>query len=474
MKKALALLGSTALLSASAGMACATSDDEARPSTDDGGTTVLTDAGGDANPTPDATPPVVPTCSSAGWCRTTLPDGDLDLRDIWAFASRAFAIAESPTLGVKVLEWDEAPRAWSYIDDDTQNGFELDAYAGKIWAPNENEVYFASGPGLVYHGNRATPGAAWSWKRTQLEDTSPNRAPDREPGRIDYYDQYWNSRDATALGVWGTSADDVYAWYGGTIFHLESAGGGADKVPVPVHVLEDAETPADSFFVFGASGSGPDDVWFAAGRARFDWNVFRCPMVLHKTASGFARLVDNVIDEADVGSHYYDTCREKKDVLGFRWHSGKDMFHWTNGGWMTNIESAGPGRAAGIVGERLFAYVESGTPGTARVNVVAAQVPRDSPPTLVNAVWINGADTWISGWGLVLRAPTDPTRWSSGLGLYTQDDAKQLLIDAPTYAFSPTSINGAPLDRPLHQVRGTSNENLWAIGLQHALHKTTP
>jgi hypothetical protein len=185
-------------------------------------------------------------------------------------------------------------------------------------------------------------------------------------------------------------------------------------------------------------------------------------------------MVDNDIDDEDVGSHYYNTCLEKKDVLGFRWNSGKDMFHWSNGGWMTDIESAGPGRAAGIVGEVLFAYVEAGDPGIARVNVVAAQVPRDLPPSLVNAVWVNGADTWISGWGLVLHAPTDPSRWSSGLGLYTKEDALQRLIDAPTYTFSPTSINGVPLDKPLHQVRGTSNSNLWAIGLQHALHKTTP
>jgi len=471
MKKLLALLGSSAAMSAA--IACASSDDEARPAADDAGTTVIADAADDGDSRPDAAPPAVPTCSSAGWCRTVLPDGDLDVRDIWAFATRAFAIAESPTLGVKVLEWDEAKRAWSYIDDNTQNSFDFDSYAGKIWAPNENEVYFASGPGFIHHGKRAAPGSAWSWESSKLEDHSPNAAPGRESGRIEYYDHHWHSRDATALGVWGTSADDVYAWYGGTIFHWKSADGGAPGW-VPEHIIEDGEAPADSFHVFGASGSGPDDVWFAAGRTRFDWNAFRCPVVIHKTAADYARVVDNVIDDEDLGSHYYGTCLEKRDVLGFRWNSGKDVLHWSNGGWMTNIESAGPGRAAGVVGEVLFAYVEAGDPGIARVNVVAAEVPRDLPPSLVNAVWVNGEDTWISGWGLVLHAPTDPARWSSGLGLYTKEDALQRSIDAPTYTFSPTSINGVPLDRPLRQVRGTSNSNLWAIGLHHALHKTTP
>ena len=472
MKKLLSLLGASAGLSAA--IACATSDDDARPLHDPPGTTILADAATDGDPAPDPTPPNVPSCSSAGWCATTLPDGDLNLRDLWAFASRAFAIAESPSLGVKVLEWDEATRAWSYIDDNSQNSFAFESYAGKIWAPNENEVYFGAGPGFIFHGRRTGPTAPWSWERSALEDNTPDTLPEREPGRIEYGNIYGLPLDATALGVWGTSADDVYAWYGNTIFRWKSGDGGAPAW-VAEHIVDDGESPADSFFVFGASGSSADDVWFAGGRGRFDdWGVFRCPIVIHKTAKGYERVVDNVIDDTDFGSHYYDTCVEKKDVLGFRWNSGKDTFHWGNGGWLTSIESAGPGRAVGVMGPDLFAYVEAGDPGVARVNRVAAQVPRDILPALVNGVWLNGADTWISGWGLVLHAPTDPTRWSTGLGLYTKDDAKQLSIDAATFTVSSTAINGAPHDKPLHQVRGTSNSNLWAIGLHHALHKTTP
>ncbi len=60
----------------------------------------------------------------------TVPDVDLELKDIWPVSdgTAAFAIAESPTRGVKLLEWHKSPsptddddaavpNAWQYIDD---------------------------------------------------------------------------------------------------------------------------------------------------------------------------------------------------------------------------------------------------------------------------------------------------------------------------------------------------------------------
>ena len=458
----------------SAAVACATSEDRAPLSPpNDPDPTVLQEAGAPEDAPIDTSPPVVPTCSTAGWCMTTLPDGDLTLMDIWPFESRAFAIAESPTLGVKVLEWDEKAHSWSYIDDNSQNTFESDAYAGKIWAPSENELYFGVGPAFIYHGKRAAPGSPWTWQRSQLEDNSADGHPERDHGRIEYWNPNWDPVRVTALGVWGTSADDVYAWYSNTIFHWKSVDGGAPSW-VPEHVIEDPDTPEDSFFVFAAGGSSADDVWFAGGRGRFDWHLYRCPMVIHRAGGTYDRLVDNVIGTADDYTHYYNTCIEKEDVLGFSWANDRGTMHWGDGGFFTNIQSAGPGRVVGIVGGELFAYVESGEAPLARVNRVVAQVPRDFPPSVVNSVWIQGAKAYLSGWGVVLETPNDPAKWSTGFGLLSEDGAHSLGLDAPTYAFSPTAINGSPLDKPLYQVRGTSNTNLWAIGLQNALHKTTP
>ena len=59
----------------------------------------------------------------------------------------------------------------------------------------------------------------------------------------------------------------------------------------------------------------------------------------------------------------------------------------------------------------------------------------------------------MSGWGLMVRG----------------DD----IWDAGTYKLSTLSLNG-PINRPMYRVRGTSNENLWAVGVRYALHKTTP
>ena len=47
-------------------------------------------------------------------------------------------------------------------------------------------------------------------------------------------------------------------------------------------------------------------------------------------------------------------------------------------------------------------------------------------------------------------------------------------IDAGLYEVSTIALNGAALDVPFHQVRGTSNTNIWAVGQRYALHKTTP
>lgn len=77
---------------------------------DDGGPTDEPDTGTDGAHDAGST-----KCSEAGWCRTTLPDEDLALKDIWTVAGHAFAVADSPTLGIKVLEWKDAEAKWDYM-----------------------------------------------------------------------------------------------------------------------------------------------------------------------------------------------------------------------------------------------------------------------------------------------------------------------------------------------------------------------
>jgi len=112
------------VLAAAALMACVASGDDVQPgpghpeedtSPPDGDATApLLDAASE----PDASIEG-PRCSEAGWCTTTLPDVDLLMKDIWAFPGRAVVVAESPTLGVKILEWTDIDARWTYIDDGT-------------------------------------------------------------------------------------------------------------------------------------------------------------------------------------------------------------------------------------------------------------------------------------------------------------------------------------------------------------------
>lgn len=481
MRRAFLLTCASVALAAAA--ACATSGEEeaSQPSPNDAGPSLLPDARPeDTDVVLDGAVPIVRPCSDAGWCVTALPDRDLTLKDIWPFERRAFAIAESDALGVKVLEWDDATNEWSYIDDNTQNEYGFGQYAAKLWAPNENEVYYGVAPAFIYHGKRSAPSAPWSWQRSRLEDNSRDD-PTRDHGLARYaISPSYPTIDYPALGVWGTSAEDVYAWYANTIFHWKSNDGGAPGW-VAEHIADDSEILADTFFIFGGSGSGPDDVWFAGGRARHDaTGTFPCPIVIHKSPDGYRRLVDHVIRDTDKVGHVNNACQPKAGALNFTWAYfypglGEFILPWTTGGWLTNVESAGPGRAVGIMGGSRLAYVTAEDGGAARTNFVGVTATRRTPPSIVNSVWSHGTETWISGWGLVLRTPNAPSVWGRGFGLYLEGaGAATTQLDAAVYSISTTVLNGAPLDVPVYQVRGTSNTNLWAVGPRYALHKTTP
>ncbi len=479
-----AFLLACASVGVAAVVACAAADDAPLPPGAEPPPNPVSDGGPD---TDDGSSPIRDassrdgSCSEAGWCITPLPDGDLVLKDIWPFASRAFAIAESRTLGVKVLEWDESAKTWSYIDDNSQNEYGFGQFAGKIWAPNENEVYFGAAPSFIYRGARATPSSPWSWERERLDDNSRDPVAAHDHGLGYYYHPNSGERAIVpALGVWGTSGDDVYAWYANTIFRRTSEDGGAPAW-VAEYIIEDADALADTTYVFGASGSSPEDVWFAGGRIRYDANGtkpaqmrdFACPIVIHKSTQGYDRLVDTVIGE---NVSYTSACSRKpgtvplEDTLPI----GKtDMTSaWEDVGWLTSSSSAGQNAMVGILGGNSLAYVTSEDGGLARRNQIAKlSVPStEFGALLLNSVWVGDAHAWASGWGLILQIENNPGAWSTGRGLRMPKDNS---VDSGTYRISSSVLDGVPIDVPLHQVRGASNDNLWAIGARYALHKTT-
>lgn len=483
------LLLASAATGLAAAVACATSDvDVTAPPPNDAGPTEMPDAAVEppAEDAGDAEAPSVEACSDAGWCTTSLPDPDLTLTDIWPFETRAFAIAETPTQGVKVLEWDDAVQTWVYIDDDTQNTFESGRYSGKIWAPNENELYYGVSPAFIYHGTRTAPSSPWTWQRSRLDNHSPDAGADRDPGIARVGPVFGSTAlptDYPALGVWGTSSDDVYAWYANTIFHRTTAGGG-EPTWVAEYTADDSVSASDRFFFFSATGSSRDDVWFAGTRGRYaNTGVFSCPIVVHKTADGYQRLVDHTLSGTSPTNHTQGSCAAKAGARSLEtWSSGFDL-GWlvippgfmtaTDGAWLTNIASAGPNAIAGILEGRNLAYIEASDGGIARRTTMGWTALRRDAPSYLNSVWVHGTETWMSGWGAVLRTDTDVDLWSRALQLYYVTNAG-ISPDAGTYTVSSLALNGAPLDAPFHQVRGTSNTNLWAVGARYALHKTTP
>lgn len=471
--------------------ACAESDETAETVVPaDGGTTTIpdppladgsTDAAADASALDGGRPPSPSPCNAIGWCATALPEPRLELRDVWPFEARAFAVAESDVLGTKVLEWTEASNTWSYIDDDSQNAYGSGHYAGKVWAPNENEVYFTTAPALVFHGVRANPSTPFSWESTRLPyDVSDGGSGD-DPAYAwqirDTYAAYYGlphfKQHIGAIGVWGTSADDVYAWYANRIYHRTRADGGAVRW-VEEHAAE-TSSPGESFYVFGAAGSSPDDVWFVGSHGAHDpqSGFAGCSSLIRRTTDGYARVMDSCGDE---GGRL--VIQAEIEFPGY----GTITLHWNEPGWATSVDSSRPGTAAVVVNNKGFVYVDIADAGTARFNsVVGADPPVTGEKPNLQSVWLRGEHAWFSGWGLVLDGEYKTSAWLQSYGLRTPAEMPNLVgIDGQpidggaTLSISSTALNGTPLDAPLYQVRGTSNDNLWAVGSGYALHKKTP
>ena len=420
-----------AMLTAAA--ACATSDESAgpRPPPPGTGTIPIADASTDAVARDADAEASIATCSAANWCATPLPDAELAMKDIWPFSGRAFAIAEGPTLGVKVLEWNDDDAEWRYIDDNTQN--EVGGqYAGTIWAPNENEIYYAAAPAYVYHGERLTPPATgWSWSRQLLEDNGPKGLPYHDPTIDDHGYRYppGLSKKSPALGVWGTGSRDVYAWYSNTVYHWKDEAG--TPAWIPEYVADDYDSDSEHLFFVSAGGSGPSDVWFAGIR---DQGYPTCALLVRKTPAGYRRIADGAIRDF--------TCSDRE---GYLYIGGAN-------GWLTDIQSAAAGGLIGLKGTHDIVRVSSdGDTISVDLSTIPNLFSAGGPQRGYSSLWRSEDALWLTGWSLVARGASD----------------------GETYQVSTISLNGGPLATDMYRVRGTSSTNLWAIGNGYALHKTT-
>jgi hypothetical protein len=403
-----------------AGVACAGGEEngvapesDASPA-DDGGTEAAADDADDAD-----VPSGPARCSGAGWCVTQLPDRNLVMRDIWPFEKSAYAIAESETLGIKVLGWDDSDPQWKYIDDDTQNEIGIGKFAGRIWAPSSNEIYYIISPGYIYHGTRNPPNGPWIWERKRIADESSGIA-----------SPLIFQSEARALGVWGTSADDVYAWYSNRIFHRKSVDGGPPDW-VTEYILDDEDSPYEGLFVFGASATNKDDIWFAGGRGSNPYH--NCPVVVRKTRDVYQRVFDGIISD-----QVKQPCKDRPGTLRL-----------ADVGWLTDV-AAGDRRLVALRNTDHLTAIrveDDGTYAFGSTKIMSAHA-RES----FHSLWVSNEEAWLSGWGLIVHGP----------------------IPGGPFSVSTIALTEAPLDQTMYRVRGTGRDNIWAIGAHYALHKTTP
>ncbi|MBN9162184.1 MAG: hypothetical protein BGO98_11030 [Myxococcales bacterium 68-20] len=425
----------SAVASVAIASACASSEDEASELVAPPAPAEVPDSGdGDDGSVADVDVPDtrLPDCSPAGWCITDFPDEDLVFRDIAPFEDVAFAIAESRSEGIKVLEWSTSTNTWKYIDDGTQNATPIGTFAGRIYAPNVDEVYFTVGPSHVFHGKRS--GGTWTWTKQAL--------PDNIAGHTDSHGNptRTNRQPTTTLGVWGTGAGDVYAYYSNTIFHRDPVDGGF----AAVYVADDLEAANEHIFFSSVHGSGPNDVWFVGARART--LMTSCPLVVRKSGAGWERVADSV-----VSTSANTACAERPGTLLI---GGPGT-----SGWLLDIAPVSTTEYVALhnriqigLWEDVYATAIRITDGgySFEQSLVPMKIGTGNPGS-ATSLWRGDGETWFTSWGLVLRGSDDGT-----------------------VSVSTLSRSGGAVVAPFYRIRGTSNQNLWAIGARHAYHKTTP
>ncbi len=424
-------------LALAASAACASSDDgpaDPAPSADGGGDLRLdaeaaVDAGADALLDAHRGPP---ECSPAGWCPTELPDDSFEFLHIHPFPTRAFGLGANEVIGQKILEWDHSTNQWSFIDDNRQNG--VSTNLTNLWSPNEDEVYVAqmgidftdfSFLGTVYHGTRPSPPAtSWTW-----ETLPPQRCSQYIPPLVG-----------------GTGPNDIYLTFCKSIYRLDRTAIGNGASWVLEYAFED---DPDSVLMTDIVGTGPNDLWIAGGRGPEDFlsnGYGGCGILVHKDASGYKIVADADVDPAT------GECKTKQD------------FETIPGAFTYGANITVSGQFIGVT------RVSNQTTDVARIllNADGTVEHFTAHPPLPTGIVL------LSMWGLSPDELWFVTGRETGSGGSTVLHGANVFSDGSAYEYSTVSINGESNPRAFHQIRGTSNTNIWAIGDLRALHKTTP
>ena len=400
-------------------------------------------AGGDdpaespASPSPDGSPPqpsadgaadgasghsddaATPTCSSAGWCKTTLPEPGVRFFDIAPLEANAFAIGATPSGGVivdepvgAVLEFDGV--SWGYLAP-------VILGPRAIWAAGHDDVWVGGVPGLAVHapalhGTRV--GTTWTWTEVL-------------------------SGEGEIRSIWGSGPDDVYLVGRHQVHHITPAGTKSSAFD---------ETNLELRAVLGTAS---DDVWVLGNRAG-------CLFVAHVGATGqpFTLL--------DAGR--YATNDAGADVCGLHATSSElpivptGAFPAAHGAAVFSDVSASlvfplqypPEQTWSL---QLAADGGVGFDSVARIDGFLGHYYEGAPAR------INGP---VSAW-----APTGAGAdmyFAMGAAVYESHDfAAPYEADA---GIVPSTVNtGAAITSRIHAVRGFSADDVWAVGDAHAFRK---
>lgn len=436
-----AVLGAGIIVSAVI-VACATAGDPA-----DGAVSVSSDASSEAALLPpddsDASEPedasnvdAAAPCSPDGWCPTTLPGTDIYVGKSVPFEKRAFARMNSAFIGNRVAEW-TPEGGWTLLKGVDQSDWPQAQSEGDFWASDEDTVYLSvldlsglSGgtfSAIVARGRRpVAPATEWTWTQSRIP--------------CDWFVQ--------GAGIGGTKDGNVYVATCGKILRLDTSAdagaasdGGADAGGETLRWIDDGFVdvdPTTSINFFEIDGTGPDDLWFAGRRG--DW----CAILVHKTSDGYRTVMDGISEKS--------ACSPRGDLPmvpgGF-----VGMHAFSKNRLIAALSSASTATAG-----QLINVGHSGD----HITVQSAQAPAGT--NSLRSPWVASEDDLF----VIAKAGASSPGGSFLLR------GRSLWGNNPSYDFSQLAINGVRNPAALISLRGTSAQNLWAVGGGYAYHKTTP
>ncbi|AKV01119.1 hypothetical protein AKJ09_07782 [Labilithrix luteola] len=416
------LLVASALVASALGVGCASSDTNASnptPGTDDsdasGGDATrdalaaedsAADAGSDADADVE-----VPTCSSEGWCYTTLPaKGSFDASAApqnWGntvFQMSAVWIAPdgqviAVTQGGHVLRWDHA--AWSVV---AVTSSALRA----VWGTSATDFYVGGDGGLLH----ATAAGA------ELTLT---------PMTLDG----WGG----VKTIFGTSATDVWVGTSDGIHHLEAAGA-PDPSPAFVRMQIPNQFPDGSQFQLQAAWGRGSDVWIAG-------------------------MDQTWCDPAD--------CQSFNEMSFRKWKGGNDgETSWDRFGLRIPYGSVSRGMSTPDGVQIVVAQIVN-APG------LVLRISDDETKIVpgISGIQHEGAYAWSAD--AVPNFNVIDGLWAGGRNdLWLAGEAGIRHFDGANWQIARLAlVPGKPLLQSLHAIQGiVGTTDFWAVGDDVALHRT--